>query len=81
MFKEKVGKTFIYEERSPLPNSYKYSRFQGNESDLPHRKCWTVLTFSVPSQSVDSPVHDLLQPSVALSLYMPVTNPVLAKAA
>jgi hypothetical protein len=38
------------------------------------------LRFSIPSQNVDSPARDLLQPSIALSLYMPVTNPVLAKA-
>ena len=78
MSEEKVvGKAFISEERSP---PYKSSRFQGNESELPHRKCWTVLTFSVPSHNVDSPVCELLQPGVTLSLYMPVTNPVLAKA-
>ena len=82
MFEEKVGgKAFISEERPPpSPNSYKSSRFQGNESELPHRKYWTMLTYSIPSQNVDSPARDLLQPSIALSLYMPVTNPVLAKA-
>jgi hypothetical protein len=38
-----------------------------------------VLTFCVPSQNVDSPVRYFLHPSVVLSLYMPVTNSVLAK--
>jgi len=78
--KRKLLEKPSYPRNAPRPNLYKSSRFQGNESEPPHRKCWTVLTFSVPSQNVDPPVHELLQPGVTLSLYMPVTNPVLAKA-